>query len=49
MEETRVREKPALSLERCYPAAPEKRWRAWTDPQALKHWAGGARPVETKT
>ena len=35
-----VREKPALALSRHYPAAPEKVWRAWTDPEALKRWWG---------
>jgi uncharacterized protein YndB with AHSA1/START domain len=40
MEETRPREKPALRLERRYRVAPEKLWRAWTDPQALKQWWG---------
>jgi len=33
-----VKEKPFLSLERHYPVAPQKVWRAWTDPQALKKW-----------
>lgn len=33
-----VKEKPALSLERHYPVAPQNVWRAWTDPQALKKW-----------
>ena len=40
MEETPLREKPALRLERRYPVEPEKVWRAWTDPQALKQWWG---------
>ena len=35
-----VREKPSLALGRHYPVAPEKVWRAWTDPQALKRWWG---------
>ena len=34
------REKPSLVLTRSYPVAPEKVWRAWTDPQALKQWFG---------
>ena len=33
-------EKPFLVLRRRYPVAPEKVWRAWTDPQALKRWFG---------
>ena len=35
-----VREKPSLALSRHYPVAPEKVWRAWTDPEALKRWWG---------
>jgi len=40
-------DKPALTLERHYPVAPEKVWRAWTDPQALAKWwgPGGNDPV----
>ena len=33
-------EKPSLTLNRHYPVAPEKVWRAWTDPQAVKRWWG---------
>jgi uncharacterized protein YndB with AHSA1/START domain len=33
--EPRLAEKPSLTLERRYPVAPEKVWRAWTDPQAV--------------
>jgi uncharacterized protein YndB with AHSA1/START domain len=40
MEQTSLRHKPALSIERHYAAAPEKVWRAWTDPQAVKRWWG---------
>jgi uncharacterized protein YndB with AHSA1/START domain len=40
MEQTKLREKPALALSRTYPVGPEKVWRAWTDPQALKRWCG---------
>ena len=40
MEEARLREKPFLNLVRHYPVAPEKVWRAWTDPQALSRWWG---------
>jgi uncharacterized protein YndB with AHSA1/START domain len=35
-----LREKPALHLVRRYPVAPEKVWRAWTDPEALSGWFG---------
>lgn len=47
MDEAKLAEKPALSLARRYPVAPEKVWRAWTDPQALKRWwgPGGQDPV----
>ncbi len=38
METTRLDERPSLILTRSYPVAPEKVWRAWTDPQALKQW-----------
>lgn len=34
----RLQERPALVLARLYPVAPEKVWRAWTDPRALKQW-----------
>jgi uncharacterized protein YndB with AHSA1/START domain len=33
-------DKPALTLHRKFPVAPEKVWRAWTEPQALKQWFG---------
>jgi uncharacterized protein YndB with AHSA1/START domain len=47
MEQAKLAEKPSLSLQRRYPVAPEKVWRAWTDPQALKQWwgPGGAEAV----
>lgn len=38
--EQRLAEKPSLTLERHYPVAPEKVWRAWTDPEAVKRWWG---------
>ena len=40
MEQAKLAEKPSLSLTRNYPVTPEKVWRAWTDPQALKRWWG---------
>jgi uncharacterized protein YndB with AHSA1/START domain len=40
MEPTTLAERPSLTLNRSYPVAPEKVWRAWTDPQALKRWWG---------
>jgi uncharacterized protein YndB with AHSA1/START domain len=47
MEQAKLREKPFLSLNRSYPVAPEKVWRAWTDPEAIKRWwgPGGNDPV----
>ncbi len=47
METARLAEKPSLVLTRFYPVEPEKVWRAWTDPQALKRWwgPGGEQPV----
>ncbi len=38
--EPRLAEKPSLTLNRHYPVAPEKVWRAWTDAQAIKRWWG---------
>ena len=40
MEQARVAERLALTLERRYPVAPEKVWGAWTDPEALKRGFG---------
>jgi uncharacterized protein YndB with AHSA1/START domain len=38
--------KPALTLSRHYPVAPEKVWRAWTDPKTIAKWWGpGHDPV----
>ena len=38
-------ERPSLTLRRHYRVAPDKVWRAWTDPQALKRWFGPAEIV----
>jgi uncharacterized protein YndB with AHSA1/START domain len=42
-----IKEKPFLDLNRLYPVAPEKVYRAWTDPEAIKRWwgPGGHDPV----
>lgn len=32
--------KPGLTITRKLPAPPERCFRAWTDPEALKHWFG---------
>ena len=47
MEQASLKNKPALALNRSYPVAPEKVWRAWTDPEAVKKWwgPGGHDPV----
>ena len=47
MEPTILTERPSLTLTRSFPVPPERVWRAWTDPQALKRWfgPGGATPV----
>ena len=47
MEDSRLAEKPSLRIVRSYPVAPEKVWRAWTDPHALARWfgPGGQQPV----
>ena len=38
MANAETKEKPTLSFVRKFSAAPEKVWRAWTDPQILKQW-----------
>lgn len=35
-----IKERPFLTLNRHYPVAPQKVYRAWTDPQAIKRWWG---------
>ncbi|MGH8673041.1 MAG: SRPBCC family protein [Burkholderiales bacterium] len=47
MEQARLAESPSLTLDRFYPVAPEKVWRAWTDAEAIKRWwgPGGHDPV----
>src|SRR3954468_18929897 len=35
-----VVEKPKLTLVRTFDAPPEAVWRAWAEPEALKHWFG---------
>lgn len=37
-------EPPRLNIRRTYRVAPEKVWRAWTDPQALTRWFGPGEP-----
>lgn len=39
-----TQDKPSLNIVRRYPAAPEKVWRAWTDPKALSRWFGPGNP-----
>lgn len=47
MEQAKLAEKPFLVLNRRFPVAPQKVWRAWTDPEAVKKWwgPGGNEPV----
>jgi len=40
MEQASLTEKPSLTLNRSYPVPPERVWRAWTDPEAIKRWWG---------
>ena len=42
MENSSTKDRPSVSFTRHYNAAPEKVWRAWTDPEALAHWFGPA-------
>jgi len=44
MEQAKLEAKPSLRIDRHYPVAPEKVWRAWTDPQALAKWWGPGKP-----
>ena len=48
MEQTSL-EKPSLVLHRKFPVAPEKVWRAWTEPQALSQWFGPGGPGDPQT
>ena len=36
-----------VRISRSYSVAPEKVWRAWTDPQALSQWFGPGNPLVT--
>lgn len=38
-----IKEKPSLVLRRRYRVTPERLWRAWTDPQAIRKWWGPGR------
>ena len=49
MEQTSVQARPSLVLHRKFPVAPQKVWRAWTDPQALSRWFGPGGPGEPQT
>ncbi|MBW8846903.1 MAG: SRPBCC domain-containing protein [Burkholderiales bacterium] len=44
MHATQQQEPTQVAIRRRYPVAPEKVWRAWTDPQALSHWFGSGSP-----
>ena len=46
VEPAKLADKPSLTLTRSYAVAPEKVWRAWTDPKAIRQWWGpGNEPV----
>ena len=49
MEKTQAQEPTQLSISRSYGVAPEKVWRAWTDPQALSQWFGNGKPGSVTT
>jgi len=40
MAQSTTQDKPSLRITRHYGVAPEKVWRAWTEPQALSRWFG---------
>ena len=40
MEQAKLEARPSLVLHRKFAVAPEKVWRAWTDPQAVGRWWG---------
>jgi uncharacterized protein YndB with AHSA1/START domain len=42
MQATRESPPTQVRISRRYPVAPEKVWRAWTEPQALSRWFGPA-------
>ncbi len=49
MERTRHQEPAQLNINRSYRVAPEKVWRAWTEPQALSQWFGPGKPASVST
>lgn len=49
MRETQDPDATQLSIQRTYPVAPEKVWRAWTEPQALKQWFGTGETASVST
>jgi uncharacterized protein YndB with AHSA1/START domain len=44
MAQSSTQDRPGLSITRHYAVAPEKVWRAWTEPQALSRWFGPGNP-----
>ena len=44
MAQSTTQDRPSLNITRQYAVAPEKVWRAWTDPQALNRWFGPGEP-----
>lgn len=49
MERTEHQEPARLSIRRSFSVAPEKVWRAWTDPKALSQWFGPDNPSRVTT
>jgi uncharacterized protein YndB with AHSA1/START domain len=46
MAQSPTQDRPSLTITRHYAVAPEKVWRAWTEPQALSRWFG---PADTES
>ena len=46
MAQSPTQDRPSLTITRQYAVAPEKVWRAWTEPQALSRWFGPAQTEE---
>ncbi|NPC54062.1 SRPBCC family protein [Caenimonas soli] len=44
MAQSTTQDRSSLNITRQYAVAPEKVWRAWTEPQALSRWFGPGEP-----
>lgn len=49
MEKAQHQEPAQVGINRSYRAAPEKVWRAWTEPEALSQWFGSGKPGSVTT